>query len=424
MPEVKGIVTADTLNVRVGYKTTADKSPVGPLKKGQEVIITGFAIDPDGEEFKLRYQIMVNQKTLWTTAKFVSVDPLMVKNIPFIALSERAAEELLESTGMDVKDGIEIPFEQAQEIAALLRDFKLSGSWDLEGILNLRELIEHLHDYGVTLGSVDGGAWTMADLRKVRQAVDGIAEGTGQLFGEIYGSRSDSLAFRLLYAPLHITRSGKNNVSPWPEKETWFAKNGNGYEIVLGNKVFFEGITFTRSNPKMPYTSVELIAHEIGHVINWRYSLKTPKGQVLRPREFYETFLIDKRVILPTGETVALTMNDGYRFAARSSNGPHETVTDAIVNFSMNRLTDDDPDPVKRRQGQARRLQLADMMKRIIKYRMEMYSGIEGIRAAILKIGGVNLETSLQSALDLLKRPTANLDEQVTEFKKSTISFG
>jgi hypothetical protein len=117
-------------------------------------------------------------------------------------------------------------------------------------------------------------------------------------------------------------------------------------------------------------------------------------------------------------------MNDGYRFAARSSNGPHETVTDAIVNFSMNRLTDDDPDPVKRRQGQARRLQLADMMKRIIKYRMEMYSGIEGIRAAILKIGGVNLETSLQSALDLLKRPTANLDEQVTEFKKSTISFG
>ncbi|MFN8374472.1 MAG: hypothetical protein U0694_16540 [Anaerolineae bacterium] len=418
MADVKGVVKADVaLNVRIGPKVIDEKAPF-QLKNGQEILITGFAIDPDGEENKLRYRFELSKKVYWTTARFISVDPLLAKTIPFVPGNPtNPSEELLESMGMDVKDGVEIPYEEAQEIAALLRDFKLAGTWDLDGILSLRTLIEHFHAHGVTLGSVDGGAWGISDLRKLQQAVDGMADGMGAIFEQLFGKRDNAMAFRTMYAPLHITRSGKNNVSPWPEKETWYAKNGNGYEIVLGNKVFFEGTQTTRSNRTLPYTSVELIAHEIGHVINWRYSLKSPKGQVLRPREHYELNLMAKKFTLPSGETVALTMNDGYLMAARSSNGGHETVTDAITCFSLGRLTMD-------KKGEARRLQVNDMLKRIVSYRIESFSGVEGIRAAILKAGGNTLEGSLQTALDLLKRPNANLDEQITEFKKSTIGLG
>ncbi len=425
MADVKGIVKADLpLNVRLGPKVIDEKAPF-QLKNGQEVTITGFAIDPDGDENKLRYRIEVNKKIYWTTARFISVDPLLAKTIPFVPANPvSASEELLESMGMDVKDGVEIPFEEAQEIAALLRDFKLTGMWDLDGILTVRTLIEDLHDHGVTLGSIDGGAWSMADLRKVQQAIAGMAQGIGRIFEELFGRRDDALAFRMMYAPLQITRSARNNVSPFPDKEVWYAKNSNGYEIILGNKVFFEGTQTTRSNRNLPYTSTELVAHEIGHVINWRYSLKTAKGQVVRPREFYEVNLMGKKYTLPSGESVPLTMNDGYRLAARSSNGGHETVTDAITAFSLNRLTDDDTDPLRKKQGEARRLQITDMLKRIVRFRLETYSGLEGIRAAILRIGGVPLEGSLQTALDLLKRPNSNLDEQVVEFQKTIIGLG
>ncbi|NWF69229.1 MAG: SH3 domain-containing protein [Chloroflexi bacterium] len=423
MAEIKGIVTADTLNVRADYKTDAPKA--GEVKKGQELRITGFAVDPKGDDFKLRYRIVLNGKTLWTTAKFVSVDPALVKQIPFIAQNPaNAAEELLEASGMDVKDGTQIAFEEAQAVAALMRDFKVSGTFDDQGIRLLRGVIEHLHACGVTLGSDDSGSWSMGDLQKVQQAVDGMAGGMGKLFEQLYGARDDAKAFRTMYAPLHITRSGKNNVSPWPEKETWFAKNSNGYEIVLGNRVFFEGTTVTRSNPHMPYSSVELIAHEIGHVINWRYSLKMPKGQVVRPREFYESHLMAKKYVLPTGESVSLSMNDGYLLAARSSNGPHETVTDAITAFSLDRLTENDANPAKQKQGQARRLQIADMLGRIIQFRVESYTNVEGIRAAILKMGGAALETTMQTGLELLKRADSDLDKEMDRLKKTPIKAG
>jgi hypothetical protein len=431
MADVKGVVNSDNVNVRTGPKVIDPKSPLGPLKKGQEVMISGFALDPDGEEYRLRYRITLGGQTLWTTAKFVSIDPSVVKTIPFISLNpDRAAEELLESNGLDVKDGTEIPLEQAQEIAALLRDFKLTGTWDLDGILYLRTLIEHLHNHGVTLASADGGGWSVADLKKLHLAVDGMASGIGKIFTSLYGKSDDALAFRMMYAPLNIVRSGKNNVSPRPEKETWYAKNSNGYEIVLGNKVFFEGVQTTRSNRDVPYTSVELIAHEIGHVINWRYFLKTPKGEVVRPRQYYDPRDSDTspykpaKITLPSGETVVCNINDGYRAAARSSNGMHETVTDAISNFSLNRLTDDDENPARKKQGEARRQQIVDMLERIVKSRIENYSGIEGIRAAILKIGGNALETNLETALELLRRTNANLDDQVSEFKRSGIGTG
>jgi hypothetical protein len=292
-------------------------------------------------------------------------------------------------------------------------------------------LIENLHDHGVTLGSADGGSWSISDLRKMQQAVNGMAQGIGLIFQGLYNKHDDVVAFRTMYAPLHIVRSGKNNVSPRPAQETWYAKNGNGYEIVLGNKVFFEGTQTTKSNRDCPYNSVQLIAHEIGHAINWRYSLKNSKGQLVRPREFYDPRPSDTapyqpaKIVLPSGETVTLQVNDGYRFAARSSNGAHETVTDAITNFSLGGLTDDDTtNPVKKKQGEARRQQITDMLNRIVKSRIENYSGVEGIRAAILKIGGGSLEASLQTGLDLLKRTNADLDEQVNEFKRSGISAG
>jgi hypothetical protein len=432
MADVKGVVNSDNVNVRTGPKVIDPKSPLGPLKKGQDVFISGFALDPDGEEYRLRYRITLGGQTLWTTAKFVSIDPAFVKTIPFIPISpDKAAEELLESMGMDVKDGIEIPLEEAQEIASLLRDFTLTGTWDLDGILSLRTMIENLHDHGVTLGSADGGGWSINDLRKLHQAVEGMAQGIGIIFQRLYNKHDNVVAFRTMYAPLHIVRSGKNNVSPRPAQETWYAKNGNGYEIVLGNKVFFEGTQTTKSNRDLPYNCVELIAHEIGHAINWRYSLKTPNGNVVRPRQYYDPRDSDTspykpaKIALPSGETVTLNINDGYRFAARSSNGAHETVTDAITNFSLGGLTDDDTtSPVRKKQGEARRQQITDMLERIVKNRIENYNGVEGIQAAILKIGGGSLEASLQTALDLLKRTNANLDEQVGEFKRTGISAG
>src|SRR5436190_2256361 len=106
MADVKGVVNTESVNVRTGPKVTDPKAASGPLKKGQDVIITGFAVDPAGDEFKLRYRITVGGQTLWTTAKFITVDPALLKTIPFITTNpNKAAEELLESMGMDVKDG-------------------------------------------------------------------------------------------------------------------------------------------------------------------------------------------------------------------------------------------------------------------------------------------------------------------------------
>src|SRR5260221_7469278 len=147
--QIKGIVNAtDGVFARTGPKVTDPKwtgGQNGLLKFQQEVIITGFAIDPAGEENKQRYQIVVSNVTLWTTARYVTVDPALISKIPFVTGSISTTSggtggsgttttvdpgsAALQALGITLKPRATISPDDATSLAAFPPDFHMTRTW-------------------------------------------------------------------------------------------------------------------------------------------------------------------------------------------------------------------------------------------------------------------------------------------------------
>jgi hypothetical protein len=404
MADIIGTVNTKA-KVRSGPKLT-DPEVQPRLEVGTKVPITGFAIDPDGGENKHRYRIVRNGKEEWTTARLLNVAAVDVDRIPFIPTNpERAAEELLEAAGIDIEDGTQLDIEEARQMAARLRICEIKGTFNAISLKTVREILDKIANYGLTISTEDGGCWTLTELKYLIEACDGMARGMGEAFKEVFGLDDPVLAFRMMYAPLVVVRSGKSNVSLVPG-EIWWALNSKGYRLVLGSHVFFEGRVKSRRWTGMTFTSPELIAHEISHTLNWRYRLLLEDGKTTEePDVYYEKFCQTAKITLPDGKSYQLARDDGYGFAARSSNGHWETVTDALANYLFGTLTDSDPDPKRAAMGKARREQLGKLLKMMIRWHVQEFRSVnETYKAAIQKAftGQGNILSLMDHALDLL----------------------
>jgi hypothetical protein len=188
--------------------------------------------------------------------------------------------------------------------------------------------------------------------------------------------------------------------------------------------VFFKGLTKTRTNPDLPYSSKELIAHEIAHTINWRYPRHIHKGRVSLPEldVYYEKRLMTPRdaYVLVSGDKVLFArLNDGYTMAARSSNGSHETVTDAIACLTLDRFTIDSTDPKKQLLGKARREQIGKLMSDVIRYRVNDYGGgIEALKEEITKRWNTSVLGKMSPMLGTLAAEPNSLDSQIEMLKE------
>lgn len=419
---VKGNAVTDA-NVRAGPKK--DDKAVDKLLKGGEVIVTAFALDPAAGEYQRRFQIEHKGETRWVAAKLVILDPVSLRQLPFLLLDlADPIAALIQSVGVNPKDVV-LSLDEALALVKTLGSVELRGTWTRADLDEVSKLLSELESYGVILGGEDQGQWSLDELRTVGQALKETAKGTGTLFESLFGLRDDAMAFRLMYAPLTIARSPKDNVSV-VQGQVWYAKNSNGYEIVLSNKVFFKGTQTTKSNRDLPYTSMELIAHEIAHVINWRYPRKRHEGKGLldKPSVYYPKKVLTKDYTFANGEKVALgALNAGYAMAARSSNGEHETVTDAIACLSLNRFTIDSTDAKKRLQGQARKEQVTAMMNDIIRYRIKDYGdGIAALKEEIQSRWGQALLDKMAPGLALISAEPNNLDTQQAMLKAKLVA--
>jgi hypothetical protein len=122
---------------------------------------------------------------------------------------------------------IALSLEDAYALAALLPVAEVRGEFGPDELTELRQIIEHLDSLGVALTVEENGRWSLDELRTVHEAVSDVAKGTARILQEATGIEDDLLGFRLLYAPLLISRDPRDSVSPKPA-EVWFAKNSNG----------------------------------------------------------------------------------------------------------------------------------------------------------------------------------------------------
>jgi hypothetical protein len=223
-------------------------------------------------------------------------------------------------------------------------------------------------------------------------------------------------AFMLIFAPLVIFRVGANNVNNTGSGAMWFASNINGYQLRFGNKALFDGSTKTRTNPRHPYTSVDLIVHELCHSINWRYPRNDHASLRLLEslQSTYQRQAIG-RYTLSDGSSVNFrTFNDGYTFAARSSDGPYETVTDAFAALMLGHFSDD-------KAGAARREQITSLMQQVIRYRVRSFGGVDGIQVDMGHVGGQLLIKAMSNATSLIERPDNNLNILLEKLKLQLI---
>jgi hypothetical protein len=416
---VKGIAATD-VNVRQGPKK--DDKQVDKLIKGQEIIITGFAIDPTSADYPRRLQINHKGETRWVAAKLVLLDPASLRQLPFLSLDlANPAEALVQSVGISPKD-VTLTVDEAVALVKALGSVELRGTWTKAQLDEVRAMLEKLETYGVTLGGEDQGKWSLEELKTVAEAIGDTARGIGHLVEARFGIRDDAMAFSILFAPLQILRSPKDNVSPQAPKVVWYAKNSNGYEIVLSNKVFFKGTAATKTNPRLPYTSKELIAHEISHAINWRYPRKRHEGKGLldKPSVYYPRKVLIKEYVFADGQKASLgALNVGYGMAARSSDGEHETVTDAITCLCLDRFTTNSTDAKAQLQGKARKEQITTLMNEIIRYRIENYGGgVEAVKEEIRDRWGQSLLDRMTPALLCVCVEPNSLDSQLATLKE------
>ncbi|MCB9451266.1 MAG: hypothetical protein H6672_07485 [Anaerolineaceae bacterium] len=410
---VNGTVNATT-NVRNGYRYNAKDSSdtdtkVATLKAGDQAVITGYTLYPPAGEYERRFRLEWNNQVVWGTASTFDVDSILGRRgLEFMPFNlEKPTNELLAIIGVSLDNGVSL--DQAKEAAALLWDIELSRITSVEMFQEALDIVKKLENYGVMLGVEASGKWSIGNLRTVFNAIESTAKGTGALFEPIFGFRDDALAFRVMYGPLRITRSGKDNVNPFGDA-LWYARNTAGYEIVFGNRAFFENTQTTKSNPGLFYTSTDLVAHEVAHIINWRYPREIKPGSALtqKPANYYEAKIAFASYDFE-GQTFKFkSYNEGYAMAARSSNGIHETVTDAVACLSLDRFTDD----IK---GRARKQQMTDYMRQVITYRVREHGGVDNLVSDIAKKRSTDLKlpAKMQPILEIMSTAPLNLDNEL-----------
>lgn len=116
-----------------------------------------------------------------------------------------------------------------------------------------------------------------------------------------------------LFEPLTVLRVYKDNIHP-TGTSVWYARNDGGKLITLGNKVFFKGKQNVRGVYGKPYSTNDLIMHEICHNINYRVDVSP-----------FARYYADRTL---------------FGAVAASSTHPAETITDAFANYFMGTLWD------------------------------------------------------------------------------------
>ena len=198
----------------------------------------------------------------------------------------------------------------------------------------------------------------------------------------------------------------------------WFAKNVQGYEVVFGNRVFFTGKSPTKRYPQLPFTTVELIAHEVSHVVNYRYQLTNNNGKDMSPDDFYMAAIDHSPATLPTGEMVQLSGNAGFGFVARSSDDPAEIVTDAIANAALGRMTTTSTNPLQAQAGVARQAQLTDFIRRVIQWQVKHYVDLNDLQAKIDRVRLKNPQlVDMTPAVNAVSVGDSSLDNQMAILK-------
>ena len=419
MPDIQGIVTADSsIKVRSGPRIT-DASAGLPILPGTAVAITGFAIDPRGDTFRHRYCVTLDGQPRWVTAIYVKVNPADALQIPYIfQFPNDLVRELREGLGITALSASTTEADDIQAIARFMPNFYLRGNnWDAPQITKLRGWLEQLYAYGVILNSPGPGGWSLSEIESAYTAVSTIAQGMAAFLQAAFGMSDPTLAFRLLYAPLIITRANRDNVNTMSDS-VWFAKNVQGYEVIFGNRVFFPGKSPTRRYPQLPFTTVELIAHEVSHVINYRYQLTDNSGRDLPPDDFYMATINNSTYTLPSGNAVRLVGNAGFGFVARSSDDPAEIVTDAIANAALGRMTFASTVPAQSDAGAARQAQLTDLVKRVMQWQVKHYVDLNDIQAKIDRIRVRNPQLAdMTPALNAVAIGDSALDKQMAVLK-------
>jgi len=419
MADVQGIVQADSpIKVRSGPHIV-DASTGTPLPPGTPVTITGFAIDPRGDTFRHRYCVTLNGQPRWVTAQYIKVDPADSLQIPYIfQFPNDMVRELREGLGITALTASTTEADDIQAIARYMPNFFLRGNnWDAPQISKLRGWLEQLYAYGVILHSPGPGGWSLSEIESAFTAVSTIAQGMAGFLHFAFGLDDPALAFRLLYAPLIITRVNRDNVNTMSDS-VWFAKNVQGYEVVFGNRVFFPGKSPTRRYPQLPFTTVELIAHEVSHVINFRYQLTDNSGRDFSPDDFYMNTINNAAYTLPDGRAVRLAGNSGFGFVARSSDDPAEIVTDAIANAALGRMTFANSVPAQSDMGTARQMQLTDLLKRVMQWQVRHYVDLNTVKAKIDSIRLKNPQLAdMTPALNAVTIGDASLDAQMATLK-------
>ncbi len=419
MVDIQGTVQADSsIKVRSGPRIS-DASSGLPLSPGTIVNITGFAIDPRGNEYRHRYRIDLNGQPRWITAQYVKVDPADIPQIPYVfQFPNDPVRELREALGIIALSASTTQADDIQAVARFMPNFYLRGNnWDAPQIAKLRGWLEQLYAYGVILHSPGPGGWSLSEIESAFTAISTIAQGMTGFLHFAFGVDDLVLAFRLLYAPLVITRVNRDNVNTMSDS-VWFAKNVQGYEVVFGNRVFVNGKSPTRRYPQLPFTSVELIAHEVSHVINYRYQLTDNNGHNMSVDDFYMATINNATYPLPNGNVVRLSGNAGFGFVARSSDDPAEIVTDAIANAALGRMTFANTDQRQADAGMARQMQLTDLMKRVMQWQVQHYVDANDIQAKIDRIRLKNPQLAdMTPALNAVAVGDTSLDKQMAMLK-------
>lgn len=409
-------------NVRIGPNFSDDLADFS-LQINETINITGFSVDPNASKrWQRRYRFERDGNTFWIPAHHVTVSEFDIRKLNFISHSGLNGRDLLEVLDVFQSAGnAVVSDETAEKLAQHLWSMKLLledslGPWTKDDLEQVLQLLIELEEFGVLLGNDSKGEWQLRDIERVHEAVSKAAETSKKLFTDVYGelpSLTDQMCFKLLYAPLWINRNPVKDINPDPDV-IWYASNTNGYEIVLGKNVFFNGQGRVKAvgNRNIFYTSEQLIAHELAHVINWRYRMKSGD----RPgRPYRKTLQNATYQSTVSNQEETLKNDDGYGFAARSSNQEYETVTDAIGNLNMNTFTiSTDFNESEIEQGGLRRDQLTDLMKEIIEYRVHKI----GHQAELIgAIGGTSqsLLRRMLAVLDLMGLD--KMDDVITELQ-------
>ncbi|MEL6526058.1 MAG: hypothetical protein AAFQ07_10160, partial [Chloroflexota bacterium] len=271
---------------------------------------------------------------------------------------------------------------------------------------------DKLLQYGVALGSDMGGTWdNEEEIETILAVVEIFGESLKPLFTGVDPAIDAVNAFRMLYAPQLVKRNPTGNVNP-ARTSVWYGMNRRGYVMYFGNHMFKKQREMLSTGQGLGFVSTEIIAHEFSHTINWRYP-NVPTISSGQMDNYYHNQMRVGAYTLSSGERVNFQRtNDGFTFAARSSNHDYETITDAIANFCYAGLTDDN-------LGKGRLGQLTELLTKVVEYRIDHYGDLARIQGKIDKLSDSrpndNIALELQPAMDALA--AAGLDARLAQYQ-------